>query len=142
MKAKLQNDLKEAMKAKDSLRLNTIRSLIAALQYEEMQKSREPKAEEIVALLKNEIKKRKESLEFAEKAGRSEEVENLNREAQIIESYLPKQMSAEEISAALSKFKTENPAANLGLAMKYLKDNFAGLYDGKAASDLSKQIFG
>jgi uncharacterized protein YqeY len=142
MKARFQADLKESMKAKDSLKLNTVRSLIAALQYEEMQKGREMKAEEVVALLKNEIKKRKESLEFAEKASRPEEIESLTRESQIIESYLPKQMSSDEMLAALNQFKSENPAANMGLAMKFLKDNFAGLYDGKTASDLSKQIFG
>lgn len=140
MKAKLQADMKEAMKAKEKVKLNTIRALISAIQYEEMQKGTELKEEQFIAIFKNEVKKRKESLEYLEKENRQDEVTISLEELRVIESYLPKQMSAEELKTLLQRFKADNATANMGQAMSYLKDNFAGQYDGKDASTLAKEV--
>ena len=140
MKAQLQNDMKEAMKAKAKVKLSTIRALISAIQYEEMQKGTELKEDQLIAILKNELKKRKESLEYLTKENRQDEIEIIEEEAKVIEGYLPKQLSAEELKQLLIKFKSANASANMGQAMSYLKDNFAGQYDGKDASSLAKEI--
>lgn len=140
MKEKLQADMKDAMRAKEKVKLNTVRALISAIQYEEMQKGTELKEEQFLAILKNEVKKRKESLEYLEKEKRDDEVVVVREELQVIESYLPQQLSAEEVRKLLTEFKTQNAAANMGQAMSYLKDNFAGQYDGKDASSLAKEI--
>lgn len=141
MKAKLQNDMKQALRDKDKLKLSTVRGLLSAFQYEEMQKGEDLKEEQAIAILKNEIKKRKETLEYLEKDNRADEIKVTHEEIKIIELYLPSQMSEEEIRNTLTKFKTENPEGNMGLAMKYLKDNFNGQYDGKIASNLAKELF-
>lgn len=140
MKDKLKSDMKEAMKAKDKLKLSVIRSLLSALQYEEMQKKAELSEDQILAVLKNELKKRKESLEFAEKDNRETEIEELNTEIAVVESYLPTQLSEDKLKEILTQFKAENADANMGQAMQFLKSNYAGQYDGKLASSLAKEL--
>ena len=142
MKKQLQTEMKEAMKAKEKIRLNTIRSLISAIQYEEMQKGvEELKEDQYLAILKNEAKKRKEAIEYLEPNGESEDLTAARQELTIIESYLPEQFSEDRLKEVLEAYKTEQEGANMGQAMGYLKQNFAGKYDGKAASILAKEIF-
>jgi uncharacterized protein YqeY len=61
-----------------------------------------------------------------------------DREIQILESFLPKQMNEEELRAVIEHFKAANPGANVGAIMGHLKAEFAGLYDGKLASQIAK----
>lgn len=142
MKKQLQTEMKEAMKAKDKVRLSTIRSLITAIQYEEMQRGiDELQEEQNLAILKNEAKKRKEAIEYLEPKGESEDLAAAKEELTIIEGYLPEQFSEDRLKEVLEAFKAEQSDANMGQAMGYLKANFAGKYDGKAASVLAKEIF-
>lgn len=142
MKQTLQTAMKESLKAKDKLALQTIRALLTAIQYAEMQKGSDSIPEtECLAILQSEIKKRKESLEFEEKAGRQEQINDLLAEIKVIENFLPKQLSEAELRAALEGFKGSNADANMGTAMKYLKDSYPSQYDGKLASSLAKEIF-
>lgn len=143
LKKKLQGDLKDALKNKEKLKLDTVRLLIAALQYEEIQKKSESLPEEVCnALLQREINKRREELEFADHSGRPELKDKLLSEISIIEAYLPKQLSSVELERIISDLKLENPALNLGVAMKALKDNYNGQYDGKIASQVARKILG
>lgn len=143
MKDSLKSALKEAMKARDQVRMDTIRSILSAFQYEEMQKGvDEIPAEAQTAILKSELKKRREELEFAEKAARGDAIEKLHKEIAIIEGFLPSQLSAEAIEKILSELKAADAALNMGLAMKKLKDAYSGQYDGKMASEIAKKIFG
>lgn len=139
----LQPALKEAMKAKNKVALDTIRGLMSAIQYEELEKKQEPlSAEQVVNVYQREIKKRRESIEFEKQASRAEQVSLLESEIQVIEAFLPKQLSEAELRSALEAFKAENPEAKgMGPAMKYLKDKHAGRYDSKMASELTKQLF-
>ena len=130
------------MKSKDKIRLETTRLILSALQYEEMQKKVDSLPEAAaVAVLQREIGRRKEEIEFAEKAGREELKQKLLQEIAVIEEFLPKQLSPGELEKIISDFKEQNPSANMGLAMKDLKDNFAGKYDGSLASQIAKRIF-
>lgn len=143
MKDQLKTSLKEAMKSQDRLRMDTIRSILADIQYEEMNKSVEQlPATETIALIQRAVKKRQEELQFAEQAGRADLKEKLNKEMQIIEVFLPKQMSSTELETEILKLKEENPAINMGAAMKILKDKFSGQYDGKVASEVAKRVLG
>lgn len=141
MKERLKNDMKEAMKAKDKLTLSTVRALISAIQYEEMQKGEDLKEEQYIAIFKNEVKKRKETLEFLEKADKQDEIKEANAEILVIEKYLPSQLSEAKLKEILEELKSSDANANMGLAMKHLKDNFNGQYDGKMASSLAKAMF-
>ena len=140
-KEQLKADLKTAMKAKDKVSLVTIRAIMSAVQYEEMQKSKDIEETQFLAILKNEVKKRKETIEFLEKETRTEEIAENNAEISIIEKYLPAQLDNDKLKSILVEFKENNDGANMGTAMKFLKDSYPGQYDGKEASGLAKNIF-
>ena len=141
MKQELQAVLKEAMKAKDKVRLETIRALISAITYEEIEKKIEPlPREQALPIFQREIKKRKEELEYAEQAKRSDLIEKLKLEISVIEGFLPKQLSEIELEKYIGDLKAQNPEINLGMVMKSLKDSFAGQYDSKLASDIAKRL--
>lgn len=140
LKSKLQEGLKAAMKSKDKLLLQTVRALLTEIQYLEMQSSKEISTDDEQALLKRELKKRKEVIEFSEQAGRTEAKQEAEAEAKIIEGFLPKQLSAEELESIISTFKNSNPSANMGAVMAYLKGSFGGQYDGKLASEIVKKL--
>jgi uncharacterized protein YqeY len=143
MKATLKEALKGAMKAQDRLRMETIRALLSEIQYEEMNRSlSELSASDCSVVLQREVKKRQEAIGFEEQAGRTEAKAKLTAEIAIIEEFMPKQMSAAELEAALVDYKTSTPGAVMGTAMKFLKERFAGQYDGKSASEIAKKVFG
>lgn len=143
MKAKLKDALKLAMKAQDKLRLETIRSALTEIQYEEMQKSvTDLGATESVQVVQREVKKRQEAIQFEEQAGRVEQKEKLQKEIAILEEFLPKQMSGEDLEKVITTLKEQTPGLSLNVVMKHLKDNFAGQYDGKSASDIAKRVIG
>lgn len=140
MKAKLKDAMKSAMKAKEKLRLETIRATLSAIQYEEMQKGTEDLPDiAITAIIKNELKKRRESIEFSSQANRPEEVSKLEEEAKVLEEFLPKQLSAEDLEKTIIKLKAEG-ISNLGDLMKKLKTDYDGNYDGKLASEIAKRV--
>jgi uncharacterized protein YqeY len=142
MKKDLQAAMKEAMRAKDKGRLDTIRTVLSAIQYEEMEKKvEELPGDAILAILQRELKKRREEIEFAEKGNRPDLKDKLLIEVSVIESFLPKQLSAADLEKALSQLKAETPGLNMGTAMKALKEKFPGQYDGKQASEIAKKVF-
>ncbi len=143
MKATLKEALKTAMKNKDRLRMETIRSLLSEIQYEEMSKSvDELPASDTVLIMQREMKKRQEAIGFEEQANRQEEKAKLQNEIAIIETFLPNQMGADDIERVLNEFKAATPGAALNGAMKFLKENYAGQYDGKSASEIAKRVLG
>lgn len=143
MKAALKESLKEAMKAREKTRVDTIRSLLAAIQYDEMQKEVEDLTkEESIAALRRELKKRVEGIEFAKQAERSEELAQLTSEIAVIEGFLPSQLTEEQLESIISELQVKDPSINMGLAMKALKDSYAGQYDGKIASSVAKRMLG
>lgn len=143
MKPTLKEALKTAMKAQDRLRMETIRALLTEIQYEEMNRSlSELPASDCSVVLQREVKKRQEAIGFEEQAGRADAKAKLTAEIAIIEEFMPKQMTAAELEAALVEYKTSTPGAVMGTAMKFLKERFAGQYDGKSASEIAKKVFG
>jgi uncharacterized protein YqeY len=143
MKSTLKEALKSAMKAQDRLRMETIRALLTEIQYEEMNRSvTELPANDCSVVLQREVKKRQEAIGFEEQAGRADAKAKLTAEIAIIEEFMPKQMTAAELEAALVEYKTSTPGAVMGTAMKFLKERFAGQYDGKSASEIAKKVFG
>jgi hypothetical protein len=143
MKATLKEALKVVMKNQDRLRMETIRSLLSEIQYEEMSKSvDELPASDMVLVLQRELKKRQEAIGFEEQANRQEAKAKLQSEIAIIETFLPKQMGAEDLERILNEFKATTPGAALNGAMKFLKEKYAGQYDGKSASEIAKRVLG
>jgi uncharacterized protein YqeY len=143
MKKKLKEELKVAMKAQDRLRLDTIRAVLSEIQYEEMQKSVDELSDaECLAVAQREVKKRNEALQFTEQAGRAEEKQKLLAEIAILEFFLPKQLSSEDLEKIVVGLKDSTPGASMPIVMKHLKENYAGQYDGKSASEIVKRVLG
>jgi uncharacterized protein YqeY len=143
MKAKFKDALKLAMKAQDKLRLETIRSVLTEIQYEEMQKSvSELGATESLQVVQREVKKRQEAIQFEEQAGRTEQKEKLQKEIAILEEFLPKQMTGDDLEKVITSLKEQTPELSLNVVMKHLKDNYTGQYDGKSASEIAKRVIG
>src|SRR4051812_1091583 len=100
LKQKIQDDLKAAMIAKDAPRLSAIRMLKSALQYYEIQKGGagyEATDEDVIDVVGKEIKKRRESIELYKQGGRAEQAASEQAEVEVLQSYLPEQMSEDEL---------------------------------------------
>ncbi len=143
LKTALQASLKEALKARDKVRLDTVRSVLSAMQYEAISnKVDELSEEENLAVLQREIKKRREEIEFAEQAKRSDLIDKLKTEIASLESFLPKQLSSEELEKILADIKSSTPGINMGAGMKLLKEKYSGQFDGKLASEIARRVLG
>ena len=138
--AQIESDLTTALKAKDQLTVDTLRGLKVRLQNEKIAKQTELKQEEMVALVKSEIKRRKEAAESFEKGGRPEMANKELQEASILEKYLPAQMSEMELSAIIDQTISENnfTAADFGKAMGQLKGKVGQSADGSLMAKLLK----
>lgn len=143
MKEELLNDLKDAMKQKDELRKDTITMLRAAILQVEKDGQKQLNQSEIEAIVAKQIKSRKESLDTYEKAGREDIVTNLKREIEILEKYLPKQLTIDEIKelvkSAIEKTSASS-ARDMGKVMQSIKPSIAGKADGKVVSDIVKEM--
>ena len=121
MKNKIQNEIKSAMREKNKIKLSTLRALLSAMQYVEMEKSVDQLSDkDALAVVKSEIKKRKEEQDFAKQAGRDQTVAELNQEIAALEEFLPSQLSAEQLKAAIEEIVKDSGASHMGEIMKGL----------------------
>ncbi len=130
---KLFEDQKEASKAKDRFRLTVIRMLRAELQNGAIAKSAPLDPEEELAILTREVKKRQESLSDYERANRQEQLDDLNREIEILKTYLPEQLSAQELEKMVRDAIAESGAESkreMGKVMSQLMPRVKGKADG------------
>jgi uncharacterized protein len=137
--------LKNAMKAGDARRVSTLRLVNAAFKNADIEARGQGKGplgdDEILPLLQKMIKQRQEAVELYDKGGRAELAQQERDEIAIITGYLPKQMSEEEVRAAISAAIAETGAAgmkDMGKVIAVLKGKFAGKMDFAKASGLVK----
>ena len=138
----LNDDMKEAMKAKDRERLTTIRMIKSAIQNEEIDRGRELEADEELAILSREKKQRLESYEEFEKAGRSDLMEKLEDEIEIVDKYLPEQMSEDEIRTLVNETIEEVGAESMkdmGDVMSSVMPKVQGRADGSQVNALVRE---
>ena len=142
LKERLVQDMKEAMKSKDKLRLSTIRMINSLIKNAEIDKRRELTDEEIVQLLQKYAKQRRESIELYEKGGRQDLVEKEKAELAVVESYLPSQMNEEELKELISRAIEETGAASvkdLGKVMQWIMPKVKGRADGSLVNRLVRE---
>lgn len=141
--AKIQQDIVEAMKARQELRLSTLRMVKAALKNKEIDKRAALDEKEEMQVLTTLIKQRHDSAEQFTKGGRTELAAKELKEITFIEGYLPKAVGADEIDAAVKSVIAEmgSPTAKeMGTVMKNVMAKFAGVrVDGKAVSEAVKK---
>lgn len=131
--AKLKEDMKTHMRAKDMISLNVIRGILNEINIREM-KNIEINEDEVTKVLRSEVKKRKEAIENFEKAGRKELVEKEQKELGVIELYLPAEMSDEQLMAAVKEAVRSSEDKSFGAVMKAAIAAVNGRADGKRIS--------
>ena len=143
MLEEINNDLKTAMKEHDSFKLSVIRMLKSALQLEQIAKKHELDDSEVASVIKKQVKLRKDSISEYEKYGKVDSVKDLEKEIEILSSYLPEEMSKEEIEKTVDEVIAEiNPESikEMGKVMKRLNEVLAGKNaDMSLASSLVKE---
>jgi len=142
LKQQLEQEMKDAMKAKDSFKLNVIRFLLAQIKNKEIDLRKPLNNDEIYKIIQTLVKQRKESIVFSEKAGRADLVEKEKAELSLLESYLPKALSDEEITAIIKDVIKELNATqkDFGKVMKTLMPKIAGRADGAKVNELVKKL--
>jgi uncharacterized protein YqeY len=142
-------DLKEAMKAGEKGKVSTIRLITSALKDKDIEArglgKPETTPDEILALLQKMIKQRQESIAIYDANGRPELAAGERAEVEVINAYLPKQMSEDEVKAVIATAVTESGAASvkdMGKVIAILRAKFAGQMDFAKASGLVKAALG
>jgi uncharacterized protein YqeY len=145
--AQLTEDIKNAMKAKDTVALNVVRGLKSALKYAAIEKlgaEGELGEADALAVVRKEIKKRQDSVASYEQAGRQDLADTEKTEIAVLEKYLPAAMSAEEVTKLVESVIAELGATSkkeMGAVMKVLQERTAGRADGKTLSiEVSKRL--
>ncbi|HED6851153.1 TPA: GatB/YqeY domain-containing protein [Campylobacter coli] len=134
LKEQILNDIKEAMKQKDDFKRDTLRTLNAAFKQVEVDERIELDDERILKIITSEIKKRKDAIELYSKGGREDLAQKEQEEIMLFESYLPQQLSDEELQMALKELIANLGVSSLkdqGLVMKEAKAKFGARVDGK-----------
>jgi len=142
-KDQLQNDLKEAMLNKDVIRKATIRMALAAIKNAEIDKRHELEDSEIQAILQKEVKSRRETIEDAKRAKRPDIITENEAEIEILETYLPQQLSTDEIKLMAREVIDEVGATSpheIGQILKVLMPSVRGQADGKEVNQIVRQL--
>ena len=143
LKEKLLEDLKSAMKEKNTNKKNAVQMVRTAILQIEKDKGIEVTDEQIIDIIAKEVKKRKDSLADFEKANRQDLIDQINEEIEVLEGYLPKQLTDEELEEIVSKIVTEVGATNIkdmGRVMKEAKAQIGARADGKRINEMVKKI--
>lgn len=140
LKEQLMADFKEAMKAKDEVRKNTISFARAAVKQYEVDNREELDDEGIIKILSKQVKMRKDALADFEKAGRTDLADGYKAEIEILEKYLPEQMSKEEIlkivQATKEELGLEGTKKEMGKFMGAVMKKVSGRADGNAVREV------
>lgn len=144
-KQKLQEELKQSMLAKDELRTSVIRLLLSAINYYEIQKGGAGYTatdEDVLSVIQQQVKQRKDSIEQFKNAGRQELADKEQKELEILQKYLPEQMSEEEVKNIVQQTITELNASSIqdmGKVMRALNAKLKGKADMGMVSGLVKE---
>ena len=149
MQEKIQSEIVSAMKARDGVRLTTLRGVLASFTNEAVAKGKKPQDkltdDEAIAVLRRLVKQRKDSIEQFEKGGRSDLAENEKAELQVLEQFLPAQMSEDKIREIVLKKKEEMSIVDkskMGIFMGAVMKETAGQADGSLVKKIVEEVLG
>ena len=135
----IQVQVKDAMKARDKLKLSTLRMLVAAIKQKEIDTRTELSDDEVISIIEKQVQQRLESAEQYKSAGRDELFEKESQEAEILTTYLPEKMSEEEVAEMIEKIMSdmgEVTMKEMGNLMATLKNQAGSKIDMKLASQM------
>lgn len=143
LKETIEKDLKKALKNKEKLKLSVLRMLLASVKNTEIQKQHELSDEEMLDVITREIKSRRDSVEQYREGGREELAKREGAEIEILESYLPEQISEEELKKLVEATVAQTGAqtiADMGKVMGALMPRIKGKADPSQASQMVKSL--
>ena len=143
LKTKLQDDLKEAMKNKDAFKRDAIRFLMSALKQIEVDERKELSDEDIMKIIQKSLKQREDAISAFQEAGRNDLVEKETAEASLLKSYLPQQLSDDELKAIIQKHIAAlgiSSMKEIGKLMPVILSECAGVADGKRINLIAKSM--
>lgn len=132
----IQQHMTSALKAQEKERLDALRYLYAQIRNKEIETKKPLTDEETVKLLGTEAKRRRESIDAYQKGGRQDLVDKEKFELSVIEEYLPRQLSDEELKAIVIEVKSVNPSGDFGTLMRETMKKVSGQADGKRVATL------
>lgn len=138
LKDQLNGDLKKYLKEKNTVALNSVRSVITEIKNQEVEKGKELSDEEIMKLIKKQVKMREDSIEQFEKAGRIDLVDKEKKELELLKEYLPEELSEEELNKIVEETIKEVEAfskKDFGKVMKAVMQKVQGRADGKKINE-------
>lgn len=141
LKDRIQDDMKSAMRAKDKVRLGTIRLILAAIQQKEVDDQSTLNDDQVLGVLEKMVKQRRDSIKQYEDAGRQELADKEKEEITVLQEYLPEQMDAAELEAVVAEVIASVGASgpqDMGKVMGALKPRIQGRADMGQASQLVK----
>jgi uncharacterized protein YqeY len=145
LKQQLKDELKQAMLAKDTVKLSVLRMLISALGYYEIQKGGagyEATDEDVLSVIQREVKQHKDSIEQFKNGNREDLVEKETKELELLQKYLPEQMGEEEISKLVAEAIAQTGASSpqdMGKVMAALMPKVKGKADGGLVSKIVRE---
>lgn len=145
LKDDLMNDLKDAMRDKDEIKKNTVQMVRAAILQIEKDKGIKVEDEKIVEIIAKEVKGKKDALNDFTRGGRQDLVDQTNKEIEILQKYLPKQLSTEEIEEIIKKVIADVGATSMkdmGNVMKEAKSRIGAGSDGRTINEVVKKLLG
>ena len=141
LKEQLACDFKESMKSRDEIRKNTVNLVRAAIKQSEVDNRVELNEQGVLEIIAKQVKMRKDALSDFEKAGRTDLLDAYNREIEILMTYLPAQLTVDEITVivkeTMAELKIDGDKQNMGKLMKAVMPKVKGLADG---GDVKKAI--
>lgn len=138
----IKKDLISAMKEQDKFKLDVIRMLKSAVQLEAIEKKKDLSDDEVITVIKREVKKRNSSIEEYKKYGKTEVVESLQKEIDILSTYLPEELSDEAIEKVVDETIAELNASSMkemGLVIKTVGSKIGNQADMSKVSSLVKE---
>lgn len=143
LEEQLRRDLKDAMRARDSHRKSALRMVLTGIQLAEVEAGQDLEDEDIVVLIRKEVKQREEALEMMRDAGRDDLVEDEVKEVEILQAYLPKQMSEDEIrdlvKDVIEEVGAESPS-DLGRVMGAIMPRVRGKAEGRTVNRIVREL--
>lgn len=142
LKQSIEQDLINSMKAKDENTLSVLRMLKSAIKNKEIQAGKDLEDAEITTVIQSQIKSRKDSISMYEKAGREELAEKEKSEVEILQKYLPEQMSEEDLRGIVQKAISDTSASgmsDMGKVMGKVMAEAKGKADGSLVSQIVKE---
>ena len=139
----INEDLKTALKSGDKFKLSVLRMLKSALQLDAINKKSELTDEDVISVLKKQVKQRNDSIKEYESLNKLEVVNSLQEEIKIINAYLPKEASIEEINKVIDEaFREINPSSmkEMGLIMNYVKNHLSNVDNSKVSMIVKERL--